>query len=152
MTEEDFSALWTNLVERSHKADGPPLSEEERHFYAVNVLRGSVPRSGFIGYFENWSTSDIVAAHEGLRALRLLPVLDLLEKAQKTVLGGRPLPKESSRIVVFPSSMSEKEYEMESNRVDEALAPIEEEFYKRNDEIWNALRQYADEHQLKPKG
>jgi hypothetical protein len=96
MTEKDFNALWTNLVERSHKAAGPPLSEDERRFYGVNLLRGSVPRSGFIGYFENWSTSEIDAAHEGLRALRLLPVL-----AQNTVLGGRPLPKDSSRIAVF---------------------------------------------------
>jgi hypothetical protein len=152
MTEDDFNALWKNLVKRSHKADGPPLSEHERRFYAVNLLRGSVPRSGFIGYFENWNASEIAAAHEGLRALRLLPVLALLEKAQNTVLGGRPLPKDSSRIAVFPKSLTEEEYERECNRMDEALTPIEEEFRKHDDEIWKALCEYADKHQLKPQG
>lgn len=152
MTEDDFNALWTNLVERSHKAGGPPLSEDERRFYAVNLLRGSVPRSGFIGYFENWSASEIAAAHEGLRALNLLPVLALLEKAQNTVFGDRPLPKDSLPIEVIPNSLSEEEYERESNRIDEALIPIEEEFYKHDDEMWNALCEYADRHQLSPKG
>ena len=152
MTEDDFNALWTNLVERSHEADKLPLSQHERHFYAVNLLRGSVPRSGFIGYFENWSASDIAAAHEGLRALHLLPVLALLEKAQNAVLGNRPLPNDSSRIAIFPSSLTDEEYERESNRIDEALDPIEEEFYKHDDEIWNALCEYAYKHQLKAKG
>src|SRR5687768_1712027 len=110
MTEEDFNALWTNLVKRSHKADGPPLSEHERRFYAVNLLRGSVPRSGFIGYFENWSALEIAAAHEGLRTLGLLPVLAVLERAQSTVLGGRPLPGDSSAIEVFPNSLTDEEY------------------------------------------
>lgn len=152
MTENDFNALWTNLVKRSHRADGPPLSEHERRFYAVNLLRGSVPRSGFIGYFENWNSSEIAAAHEGLKALRLLASIALLEKAQKTVLGDRPLPSDSSPMAVFPNSPTEEEYERESNRIDDALGPIEEAFYKQDDVIWNALCEYADKHQLKPKG
>jgi hypothetical protein len=152
MTEEGFNALWTNLVERSHKTDKPPLSQHERRFYAVNLLRGSVPRSGFIGYFENWRAADIAAAHEGLQALHLLPVLALLEKAQNAVLGDRALPNDSSPIAVFPNSLTEEEYERESNRIDAALDPIEKDFYKHDGEIWNALCEYADIHQLKPKG
>ena len=152
MTEEDFNALWKDLVKRSHRVDGPSLSEHERRFYAVNLLRGSVPRSGFIGYFENWNSSEIASAHEGLRALRLLPALALLEKAQNTVLGDRPLPSGSSPVPVFPDSLNEEEDERESNRIDEALGPVEEEFCKQDDMIWNALCEYADKHQLKPEG
>ena len=80
MTETDFESLWKNLVQRMHGADEPALSKHERHFYAVNLLRGSVPRSGFIGYFENWSGSEIADAYEGLRALELPSALELLEQ------------------------------------------------------------------------
>ena len=147
MSEDDFNALWTSLVKRSRS-----LSEHEWRFYAVNLLRGSIPRSGFIGYFENWSVSEIAAAHEGLRALQLRPVLALLERAQDIVLRGKPLPRDFSRVEVFPSSLTDEEYEKESSRIDEALAPIEEEFYRCDDQIWNALSDYADKHKLKPVG
>jgi len=145
MNEDDFNALWKSLVKRSSS-----LSEHERRFYAVNLLRGSVPRSGFIGYFENWSASEIAVAHEGLEALHLVPVLALLQKAQNIVLGGKPLPRSSSRVVVFPKSLTDEEHERESCRIDEALAPVEEEFFKYDDQMWNALCHYADEHKLKP--
>ena len=111
MTETDFESLWKNLVQRMHGADEPALSKHERHFYAVNLLRGSVPRSGFIGYFENWSGSEIADAYEGLRALELPSALELLEQAARIVLGGRPVPVDASPIEIFPASLTEAEYE-----------------------------------------
>jgi hypothetical protein len=151
MSEEEFNALWADFVKRAHKAHKPPLSVEERCFYIVNLLRGSVPRSGFIGYFENFRPQDVAAAHEALRALRLPSVLSLLEKAQNAVLADRPLPEDSSVIVVFPDSLTEEEYEKESIRLDAALNPLEADFYKHDDEIWSALCDYADRHHLQPR-
>lgn len=152
MTDNDFDALWRNLVERSHRSGSSPLTENERHFYAVNLLRGSVPRSGFIGYFENWKIAEIMAAYEGLRALNLESVLVLLERAQEVVLGGRPLPKDTTSLTIVSHSLSEEDYERESNRIESALSPIEEAFCQLEEEIWAALCTYADHHHLKPKG
>jgi len=151
MTETDFESLWKSLVTRTHGTDGPPLSKHERDFYAVNLLRGSVPRSGFIGYFENWSGAEIADAYEGLRALRLQSVLALLEEAARIVLGDRPLPSDASCITVFPDSLTDAEYEQASSRMDEALGPIEAKFCEHDEEIWNALCDYADAHQLDNK-
>lgn len=151
MQEEAFDILWTNLVERSYKKGVVPLSENERHFYTVNLLRGSVPRSGFIGYFENWTGRDIIDAHAGLRALGLHSVLALLEKAEVIVFGDKPIQPTSSRLEVFPDSLTEDEYEVESERLDEALGAISEEFCTKDESIWNALCRYADEHDLKPR-
>ena len=151
MKEEDFDILWTDLVERSHKDGSVPLSECERHFYAVNILRGSVPRSGFIGYFENWTGQDILDAHAGLKALGLDSVLALLEQAEAIALGGKPIPTSLSRIEIFPESLTEDEYETESDRLDEALGPISEKFYTQDEIIWNTLCRYADANNLKPK-
>lgn len=151
MTEDELDALWSNLVDRSHKADALPLTEPERIFYAVNLLRGSVPRSGFLGYFENWSGSDISDAHLGLRALRLNAVRALLERAQNAVWGGRSLPDDATPQVIFPDSLSEEEYETQSDRLAQALAPIEEEFHEHDQAIWSALCAFADVHQLAPR-
>jgi hypothetical protein len=150
MTDDDFDALWTNLVERSHQPRRAPLTADERVFYAVNLLRGSVPRSGFIGYFENWTGAEISAAHRGLRVLELETALGLLTAAQTLVLGDQPLPDEAVSLTVFPDSLSEEEHEEASSRLDEALTPIEEQFYPLDDEIYEALCSFADTHRLKP--
>jgi Domain of unknown function (DUF4375) len=151
MTDDAFDALWSNLVERSHRTGGIPLTEDERHFYAVNLLRGSVPRSGFIGYFENWKTSGILAAHTGLRALNLDAARTLLEKAQEVALDGRPLPKDATSLTIVSHTLSEEEYERESDRIEAALSPFEDAFCELDDEIWAALCEFAARHELKPK-
>lgn len=150
MTDDDFDALWTNLVERAHKPMLTALTADERVFYAVNLLRGSVPRSGFIGYFENWSGADISAAHRGLRVLGLETASRLLTEAQTLVLGDQPLRDEAVPLTVFPDSLTKDEHEEASNRLDEALTPIEKQFYPLDDEIYEALCSFADVHQLKP--
>lgn len=150
MTDDDFDALWTNLVQRSHEPMHTALTADERVFYAVNLLRGSVPRSGFIGYFENWSGADISAAHRGLRVLGLETASRLLAAAQALVLGEQPLPDDAVSLTVFPDSLTEEEHAEMSDRLDEALDPIEKQFYPLDDEIYEALCSFADVHQLKP--
>ncbi|PQO26000.1 hypothetical protein C5Y96_21350 [Blastopirellula marina] len=151
MQEEDFDILWANLVERSYKPGSAALSECEWNFYAVNLLRGSVPRSGFIGYFENFTGQEILDAHAGLKALGLDSVLALLEKAEAVVLGGKPILPSASPLEIIPSSLTEEEYEQAIDRMDEALGPVSEAFYAQEESIWNALCQYADENNLKPR-
>ena len=150
MTDDDFDALWTNLVQRSHEPMHTALTADERVFYAVNLLRGSVPRSGFIGYFENWSGADISAAHRGLRVLGLETASRLLAAAQTLVLGDQQLPDGAVPLTVFTDSLTEEEHEEMSDRLDEALDPIEKQFYPLDDEIYEALCSFADAHQLKP--
>lgn len=128
------------------------MTENERHFYAVNLLRGSVPRSGFIGYFENWTIAEILAAHEGLRLLNLDGARVLLERAQEVALDGRPLPEEATSLTIVSHSLTEKEYERESERIEAALSPIEDAFCELDDEIWAALCEFATRHNLKSKG
>ncbi|MHC2071119.1 DMP19 family protein [Bremerella sp. T1] len=151
MQEEEFDILWANLVERSFQPDSIPLSECERNFYAVNLLRGSVPRSGFVGFFENFSGQEILDAHAGLKALGLETVLALLEKAEATALRDKPLLPSASPMELIPSSLSEDEYEQEMDRLDEALGPVTQEFYAQDGSIWDALCRYADENDLKPR-
>ena len=152
MTDDEFDRLWRNLVERSHRSGRAPLSEQEQHFYSVNLLRGAVPRSGFIGYFENSKSSEIADAKEGLREMKLDAVLSVLEEAQATVFGDTILPNDSTQLEIFPQSLTEEEYEDASDRLDERLTSIEEKLYEHEDEVWAALIAYADRHRLEPRG
>lgn len=151
MNEEDFDVLWANLVERSFQPGSVPLSQCERNFYAVNLLRGSVPRSGFLGYFENFSGQEILATHAGLKALGLDLVLSLLEKAETIVFGDQPIPPSESPMEIIPASLTEDKYEQAMARLDEALDPVTEEFYAQEERIWDAMCKYADENDLKPR-
>ena len=151
MTDDDFDRLWVNLVDRSHRPGRTPLSEHERYFYAVSLLRGSVPRSGFIGYFENHKSSEIADAKEGLRAMKLEAVLAVLREAQAAIFGDAVLPNDSKQLEIFPESLTEKEYEEVSDRLDELVTPIEEKFYSHEEEVWDALLAYAGKHGLGPR-
>ena len=151
MTDQDFSELWTNLVERDSGRRLPTLSREERMFFAVNLLRGSVPRSGLIGYFENVTGRDIFDAHQGLTELKLFSVLSLLQQAQAIILGDRPLPPDELPVQVLSDSLTDTEYEAAINRLDAAVHPIQERLLESDDDIWNALCQFASGQGLKPK-
>lgn len=152
MTDEEFSKLWTNLVHRGSGTASPALTREERLFYSVNLLRGSVPRSGFVGYFENFTGREIHDAHEGLKELGLSSALSLLQQAQAIVLGDRPLQDDALPIQIFPDSLTEKEFEEASERLDAAMQPLEKKMYELDSDIWQALCQFATQRDIKPRG
>lgn len=117
-------------------------------FYAANVLRGSVPRSGFLGYFENHSGDDIRAAHEALRKMKLENVLLLLEQAQRIVMHGRPLPEGSEPIELLSTDVSEEAYAAAMDELDVAVTPIQESFYECDERIFDAICKFADQYGL----
>lgn len=152
MNDREFSELWTNLVHRNSGSATPPLTSDERHFYAVNLLRGSVLRSGFIGYFENVTDREINDAYKGLKELSLDSVSLLLQQAQELALADRPIPTDGLPIQVFPDSLDEKEYDELCERLDTAMKPVEEKMYSLDDEMWQALGRFAEQRKLKPRG
>jgi len=116
-------------------------------FYSVNLLRGSVSRSGFIGYFENNTGPHIRAAHAGLEEMGLNNVRDILHEAQKVTLGDWDLPTDDTPITVI-SHNSEEQYERESERIERALETVQKDFLKQEEYIWYTLLRYAAAHKL----
>jgi hypothetical protein len=88
MTDKEFEDYWAYLVEKRHSAKAA-LSCDERVFYAANLLRGSVPRDGLIGYFENTECDAIREAHHALATLGVPEALRLLQAAQEIVVQWR---------------------------------------------------------------
>ena len=149
MTEEEFEKLWKDLVNRFFR-NKSELTREELLFYAVNILRGSVPRSGFIGYFENNEGPTIMAAKEGLMEMNLQTGLKILEIAQEIIMGDSPLPTDDKPIMLLPHD-TEEQYKKACEKLEFALHKVEKDFYEYEEKLWEGLLNYASDNQLKPR-
>lgn len=149
MTDDEFSDYWACLVEKVRQSTHATLSSDERIFYAANMLRGSVPRSGLIGYFENTECGVIRDAHHALVMLGLVDALKLLQSAQELVLKGRPLPDGDQFLALCDDGVPREEREKAMDDLDELVQPVQDQLYDQDHAIWNALCRFADERRLR---
>ncbi len=152
MTDKEFTDYWTYLVKKKYSTKAA-LSSDERVFYAANIFRGSVPRSGLIGYFENTKCDVIRDAHQALVTLGLSEAVRLLQDAQKIVLHGAPLPETDQCISLFDYDLPEEELELAMNDLDSRVSEIQHQLYLQDQAIFDSLCRFADEKRLRaPKG
>lgn len=149
MTDQEFEDYWSLLVEKKYSAK-VQLSSDERMFYAANILRGSVPRCGLLGYFENTSCDVIRDAHTALATLGLHEVLELLTNAQRIVLNGHPLPDRDQCLSLFDHSLPEADLEKAMEDLDERVRDLQNQLCLQDELIFNALCRFADEKGLRP--
>lgn len=147
MTDHEFEDYWFFLVKKKHSAE-MPLSSDERIFYSANMLRGSVPRSGLIGYFENTSCDVIRDAHESLVRLKLHEALKLLQDAQRIVMNGHPLPETDQCLTLYDDNLSEADLEKTMDDLDDRVSDIEDQLLLQDEPIYEALCRFADEKNL----
>jgi hypothetical protein len=153
MTDEEFDNYWEYLVKKKRQSANAALSSDERVFYAVNTFRGSVPRSGLIGYFENTECDVIRDAHHGLATLGLPEALRLLQEAQTFVLNGDPLPETDRLLPLFDDGLPEEELEQAMDDLDEKVRDVEDQLYLQDQAIFDSLCRFADERNLRvPQG
>lgn len=153
MTEKEFTDYWTTLVKKKYHSTPVELSRDERIFYCANIFRGSVPRSGLIGYFENNECDVIRDAHVALAVLGLPDALRLLEQAQSIILNGNPLPETDQYLTLFDDRLPEEEVAKAMDELDEKARDIQNQIYLQNQAIYDALCRFADERSLRaPKG
>lgn len=145
MNDDMFEDLWTNLVDRSTGDTSNPLTKDERIFYSINLLRGSIPSGGFLGYFEICTQRDIRDALEGLTELHLDEVASILRTALSNVLGDTPLSDELSPVQVVSPSLDEDEYIEECERIAARMQPLEKQLLDLDSAILRALYQLASE-------
>jgi hypothetical protein len=152
MNEEQFSKYWEHLVQKKYGERDSELSVNEQIFYSVNIIRGSVPRSGFLGYFENENSNMITHAIEGLKLLHLPEALTILEKALMVIIGNKPLPSKNEPLDIYADTLTEDEYDELSDKLDLALQPFEEDFLEFDEQIFNSLCDFAEENKLHRNG
>lgn len=149
MTEQEFGDYWTYLIDKKYQPGNASLSEDERVFYAANSFRGSVPRSGLIGYFDDTECAEIWDAQRALAQLGLTEALQLLEAALRVVLHNQPLPNTQEFIKLFDDALSEEEFERANEELDAQMQDLQEQLYLQDVPIYDALFRFADEKQLR---
>jgi hypothetical protein len=153
MADEEFGDYWAFLVAKKHRSTNAALSTDERMFYAANMFRGSVPRSGLIGYFENTECDVIRDAHHALAALGLPEALMLLQDAQRIILNGGPLPETGQFVTLFDYDLPEEELTQAMDDLDEKVRDVQSQLYLQDKAIFDSLCRFADERDLRvPKG
>lgn len=148
MTDETFADYWEYLVDKIHRASYQAATADERIFYSANILRGSVPRSGIVGYFENTACDVIRDAHHALSTLGLPDALKHLQDAQQLILNGNPLPETASFVTLFDSSLAKEERDKALDDLDESVRDIEHQLGEQDEAIFDALCRFADEKSL----
>lgn len=152
MTDEEFTNFWRFLVEKKYSTKAE-LSSDERVFYAANIFRGSVPRSGLIGYFENTECDVIRDAHNALVTLGLSESLRILQEAQQIFLNGAPLPDTDQFVTLFDYDLPEQELESAMDDLENRVSDLQDQLYLQDQAIFDSLCRFADEKRLRvPKG
>jgi len=152
MTDEEFSAYWSFLVQKKH-AVMQTLSSDETVFYAANVFRGSLSDSGLTGYFENTECDVIRDADNALATLGLSEAQRLLQDALKIVFKGAPMPDTDQYLSLYEDSLDEEDFARAMDELEEKLGEIESRLQSQDHAICDALCRFADERQLRaPRG
>jgi hypothetical protein len=149
MTDEEFADYWTALVEKTHHSTSGNLSRDERIFYSANILRGAVPRSGLIGYFENTPCDVIRDAHVALAVLGLSDALKLLQQAQSIILKGDPLPDTDQFTTLFDYDLPEEEVAEAMDDLDRIVRDVQNQLNLQDQAIFDSLCRFADERRLR---
>jgi len=139
--------FYNSLIERVHNsADGfGGLSEAEKLYWAVALLRNEINNGGFDQYFFNSSGSYYDYAEKGLVAVGAVQTLELLRQAKDIVFPTIPVPVDTEvrrnlLPVVEPDSPN-PEWARKLNELDHR-------FYGDSDNLTARLEAFAREHGL----
>jgi len=122
--EEFLRSKWIGIVSRVSEAEGrlDLLEDNEKAYFAVQMLIGEVYSGGFSQYFINPISSHHRFAELALLQLGARHSLNLLREAKKVLFGDEPVPADW------------RERQKCVQRC-EALSDLETEFYKDKDKL-----------------
>jgi Domain of unknown function (DUF4375) len=137
-----FSDLYASLIHRVHELDGgfDALSEAEKLYYSVALLRNEINNGGFHQYFFNSSGSYYKHAEEGLETLGAMETLQLLREAKAIVFPEISVPAEMKARRMHMARVDPDAAEQEWVR---KLDELDGRFYDSPDEITSRLETFA---------
>jgi hypothetical protein len=132
-----YRALWQELVEKVHKTEigFNSLTEEEKQYFAVNLLSGDVYNGGFNQYFFNSSSDYYKFAELGLIRIGATESLKLARRAKKDFFGS----------TTVPASQEHRWALIRQHEVEPELDDYDTEFYKDLDDLDIKLERFAKE-------
>jgi len=145
---EYFYALYDTLVHRVHhtRRGFDSLSEPEKVYYVLTLLRNEINNGGFDQYFFNSSGSHYSRAEAELAKLGATQTLALLHEAKEIIFLGISVPADIKL---------RRKHMLSLDTCKPALArrleAINQRFYALPDEVTPRLEAFAQEHGLVEK-
>ena len=132
-----YRALWKILCDKVHdKSNGfSELSENEKIYFAVNILSGEVYNGGFDQFFGNSSGEYYTYAELGLMRISASSSLRLLRKAKQFAFGDKKVPEDQGDRWEFLKRLPDES----------ELDALDTEFYKDEDQLDQKLESFAIE-------
>jgi Domain of unknown function (DUF4375) len=145
--KDPFYLFYNSLIERVHNsADGfGGLSEAEKLYWAVALLRNEINNGGFHQYFFNSSGSYYDYAEKGLVAVGAVQTLDLLRQAKETVFPTIPVPVDTE---VRRNLLPVVEPDSPNPEWERKLDELDQRFYANSDNLTPRLEAFAHEQGL----
>jgi hypothetical protein len=139
-----FRAYWRDLVKRVHTENGGLgcLSDDEKIYFAVNVLNGEVFNGGFVQFFDNSSGEYYRHAELGLMQLGASDRLALLREAKNEIFGSDPVPTDQAQRFKYTNRLANEA----------RLNTLDSKYYGLDDNLAGKLDEYAVAHGLVEKG
>lgn len=140
--------LYASLIDRVHRSpDGfSTLSDLEKIYYTVSLLRNEINNGGFHQYFFNSSGTYYSDAKKGLIAIEAIRTLELLEEAKETLFPGIQVPLDTRArrefILIICADGSRQEM----------LDELDKRFYADPDRITSRLEAFVRYHGLVAAG
>ncbi|MBY6031566.1 DMP19 family protein [Marinobacter daepoensis] len=131
-----FRALWRELVDKVYNREGgfSQLTDDEKLYYAVNVLIGEVYNGGFNQYFDNSAGGHYRHAELGLIQLGATHSLELLRQAKATLFGAADVPGNRAERFAALDQIAEPPN----------LKALNDQFYEDPDALEDKLRAFAE--------
>ncbi|HEV2732862.1 MAG TPA: DMP19 family protein [Terriglobales bacterium] len=144
---DPFYLLYNSLIERVHHSPGGfgGLSEPEKLYYAVALLRNEVYNGGFDQYFFNSSGSYYNHAEKGLLEIGAIQTLELLRQAKDIIFPAVSVPEDTqTRRELLSTIESDTPSPESSSKLDE----LDQRFYANSDNLTPRLEAFAREQGL----
>jgi len=140
-----FYALYEMLIHRVNQSRGgfDDLSEPEKLYYTVALLRNEINNGGFHQYFFNSSGSYYNHAEAGLQQLGATQTLALLHQAKEIVFSAMPVSADTKVRRKHMASIDSAQSDLR-RKLDE----LDQRFYASPDEITPRLEAFARQHGL----
>lgn len=142
-----FYLLYASLIERVHHSpEGfSGLSEAEKLYWAVALLRNEINNGGFDQYFFNSSGSYYDYAEKGLVTISAMETLALLREAKAIVFPNGPVPVDTEvRRNLLPVVEPDSPNPEWARKLDE----LDHRFYANRDNLTSRLEAFAREQGL----
>jgi len=140
-----FSDLYVDLIYRVHETDGgfDALSDAQKLYYSVALLRNSVNGDGFREHFFNGSGSYYSYIEAGLQQLGATQTFTLLREAKEIVFPRIPVPTDTKVRRTHMLALEDSD-----PAVTAKLDELDQRFYRSPDEITPRLEAFAREQGL----